>query len=291
MNNKVTIILYTVFALMLNLSVTYAQSNRYNPSCHTDLYKFTDSTQVDFSSEYKKWLTSDSSQKHEDITRELLKNGYFFENPLFDSERFIYGGASCYYDTTSFNGILGKEYSRIEIFISPKVERKDSLTFKVRGKSKVRNNICDFAGEILIEHIYRIWERANDPDSPVSYLMICNYLLKEDPKQYGTGSFQGTYGVWCYIDEVNKSVCLDIDLGGGDSYDNRNYVGTWKSYKSNAVKKCIWGDYRLPYTFDFDIGDGEIVVNPKYNSPEWEQWKLEYSNLVKKVRWWKNPSN
>ena len=38
----------------------------------------------------------------------------------------------------------------------------------------------------------------------------------------------------------------------------------------------MWGDNRLPFRFDFDIGAGEIRVNPKYASPEWDrflQWK------------------
>lgn len=213
-------------------------------------------------------MTPDSSQWFEDITREVLKNGYSFESQLFSSERFIYkdvDGKGLYYNTTTFNGILGKNYARIEIFINPKVERTDSLTFKVYGKSKVKNNICDFTGDIRIEHIYHIWERKDDPDSPDSYFMVCNYLFKEDAEQYGTGLFQGTYSTFCHLDQARQSVCLDIDLGGGAYKNTRIYVGIWYGYKSKVIKKCIWSDYRLPYTFDFDIGNDGMVINPKYN--------------------------
>lgn len=42
---------------------------------------------------------------------------------------------------------------------------------------------------------------------------------------------------------------------------NRSYVGTWQSYKNPAtVKRCMWGDNRLPFRFDFDIGAGEIAI-------------------------------
>lgn len=276
--------------LMLSFSsTTFAQSKKYDPFYYPELSKYADPEQIDFSSEYTQWLTPDTTQTFKDITNDILRNGYDFERTLFNSEHFIYewkDGRSLYYEQSSFNGILGNNYARIEIYINPQVERTDSLTFKVTGKSKVKKNICDFTGEIQVKHIYDIWERADDPDSPDYYLMVCNYLFKEDEAQYGTGFFKGTYGVYCHIDEDNKKVCLDIDLGGGDGYNQRNYVGTWQSYKTKAIKRCIWAEHRLPYTFDFDIGDGEIRVNPKYNSPEWEQWKSEYFNPEEKIRWW-----
>lgn len=275
--------------MLSNSSVIFAQSKKYDPYYYPKLREYVDSKQIDFSSEYKKWLIPDNSEKFVDITHELLGNGYVFERALFNSEQFTYENidGESYYKETSFNGILGDKYTLIELFIHPEVERIDSLTFKVKGKSKVGKNICDFTGEIQIEHIYNIWERANDPDSPNYYVMVCNYLFTEDKAQYGTGFFKGTYGAYCYIDKANKKICLDIDAGGGE-LNNRNYVGIWQSYKTKAVKRCIWGDYRLPYTFDFDIGDEDMRVNPKYNSPEWEEWQSEIVNPEEKKHWWED---
>lgn len=286
MINKITLMSVIILS---NCSVILAQSKKYDPYYYPKLREYVDSKQIDFSSEYKKWLIPDNSEKFVDITHELLGNGYVFERALFNSEQFTYENidGESYYKETSFNGILGDKYTRIELFIHPEVERIDSLTFKVKGKSKVGKNICDFTGEIQIEHIYNIWERANDPDSPNYYVMVCNYLFTEDKAQYGTGFFKGTYGAYCYIDKANKKICLDIDAGGGE-LNNRNYVGIWQSYKTKAVKKCIWGDYRLPYTFDFDIGDEDMRVNPKYNSPEWEEWQSEIVNPEEKKHWWED---
>lgn len=280
MINKITLMSVIILS---NCSVILAQSKKYDPYYYPKLREYVDSKQIDFSSEYKKWLIPDSSEKFVDITHELLGNGYVFERALFNSEQFTYENidSESYYKETSFNGILGDKYTRIEIFIHPEVERIDSLTFTVNGKTKVGKNICDFIGEIFIEHIYKVWERANDPDSPNYYVMVCNYLFTEDKEQFGTGFFKGTYGVYCYIDEANKKVCLDIDAGGGE-LNNRNYVGIWQNYKTKALKRCIWGEYRLPYTFDFDIGDEDMHVNPKYNSPEWEQWQSEIFNPEEK---------
>lgn len=279
--NKIALM---VVLMLSSCSVMFAQSKKYNPFYYPR--EQTDCKQIDFSSEYKEWLIPDSSERFEDITHELLGNGYAFERALFNSERFTYENMNGY-KATSFNGILGDKYARIEIFIHPEVERIDSLTFKVKGKSKVGKNICDFTGEIHVEHIYNVWERANAPDSPDYYVMVCNYLFKEYETQYGTGFFKGTYGAYCYIDKANKKVCLDIDVEGGE-FNKRNYVGIWQSYKTKTAKRCVWGDYRLPYTFDFDIGGEDMRVNPKYNSPEWEQWESEILNPEEKKRWWED---
>lgn len=285
------IVVLTAFLMLSFTSVVTAQNRQYDPFNCGQLSQYFDSRQTDFSNEYKQWLTSDTTRVFTDITNDLLKEGYTFERPLFNTEMFVYdrmdGGAG-YFEPASFDGILGDNYDRIEIYINPDVERADSLTFKVKGKSKVKKNICDFAGEIRVENIYDVRERADDSDSSNYYLMVGNYLLKEDESQNGTGIFKGTCGVYCNIDKDNKKVCLEVDLDGADGYNNRNYVGTWQSYKTKAVKRCIWGEYRLPYTFDFDIGDGEMRVNPKYNSPEWEQWKSEFINGEEKIRWWED---
>ena len=265
-------------------------SKEYNPFYYPELKTNADCSQVDFSAEYREWLVPDSNERFEDITLELLNKGYDFDRFLFNSSLFVFedenGNANCFKES-SFDGVLGAGYARIEIFIRPEVERIDSLTFRVKGKSKVGKNICDFAGEIQIEHIFHIWERTNDPDSPDYCVMVGRYLLKEDEMQGGSGFFRGVCGVYCYVDDETKAVCLDIDLGVADGWNQRNYVGVWQSYKTNVEKKCIWGEYRLPYTFDFDIGDGEMRINPKYVSPEWEQWQYEMFNPEKEICWWK----
>ncbi len=330
MINKITLMSVIILS---NCSVILAQSKKYDPYYYPKLGEYVDSKQIDFSSEYKKWLIPDNSEKFVDITHELLGNGYVFERALFNSEQFTYenidsesyyketsfngilgdkytrieifihpeveridsltftvngktkvGKNESYYKETSFNGILGDKYTRIEIFIHPEVERIDSLTFTVNGKTKVGKNICDFIGEIFIEHIFKVWERANDPDSPNYYVMVCNYLFTEDKEQFGTGFFKGTYGAYCYIDEANKKVCLDIDAGGGE-LNNRNYVGIWQNYKTKALKRCIWGEYRLPYTFDFDIGDEDMHVNmsiPNTTVLNGNNGNLKYLTLKKK---------
>ena len=99
--------------LMLScFPVVFAQNKKYNPFYYPELSEYADSNRIDFSSEYRKWLMPDSSEKFEDITLELLDSGYVFERSLFNSELFIYediNGKSLYFKETSFDGVLGEK--------------------------------------------------------------------------------------------------------------------------------------------------------------------------------------
>ena len=138
---KITTCITLITFLMLScFFIASARNRKYNPFYYPELSKYADSRQINFSTEYKAWLTPDSSQTFKDITNELLADNYTFERSLFNSEQFIYegmDGRSLYYKETVFNGVLGDKYDRIEIYINPQVERTDSLTFKETGKSKV----------------------------------------------------------------------------------------------------------------------------------------------------------
>ena len=65
-----------------------------------------------------------------------------------------------------------------------------------------------------------------------------------------------------------------------DGYFNNAFVGSWKMYLSNVVKKCNWADYRVPEcNCDFDIGSGEFNVSEKYWKYGWIDISLK--NKVK----------
>lgn len=282
-------ILLTITSLSSKTNGRHTLYSSYKTDCQYDpfrLYDEEDSTKVDFSTAYKNWLTPDSTENIKDFTHKLIEDKYTFQTTLFSSKVYIIedetDSSLNYWDTIPSNGILGKNYTQIEMYIDPQIEQKDSLIFQIHGKSKVKNIICDFAGEIHIEHIYGYWNYGLN--FPKEYRIVGSYFLNENKKQYGSGTFQGTYSSYCYIDEKQKTVLLYDLFYIADGYENRNFVGTWTNHKTKEKKKCIWGDNRLPYTFDFDIGDGSMVINPKYNSIEWEQWKSD----IPSKQWWKN---
>jgi hypothetical protein len=97
----------------------------------------------------------------------------------------------------------------------------------------------------------------------------------------------------CAVHLDKSKMLLDESMDIADGYWNRTFVGTWTEYKTQKSKKCIWGDYRLPFTFDFDCGDGEMVICDKYVKNGWQTFNVgsEYVNTeddkwVFRDTWW-----
>lgn len=231
-----------------------------------------DFDQVDYSSLYETYLTPIDGQLYEDCTQLFIENKLQLAQAFYKTENYwndrIFDGPA--------DGVLGNDFRRIEVYFYPDEVKIDSMTYLVRGRTKVKKNICDFAGEIRIKKIYHVFER--DEESPDCYVIIADYAFREDVRQKGSGVFRGIFGAYGYVtDDAPGIIKLDNRDKDGDGYMNRSYVGIWRSCENPAlVKRCMWGDGSLPFKFDFDIGDGEFRINPKYASHEWDrlfQWK------------------
>ena len=158
------------------------------------------------------------------------------------------------------NGIIGLNYRTINIEYE-KVQKINKYKYSILGKSRVKKNICDFEGYLMIKHVH-LYENSDVLDIKQGKI-IGSYELKENPKQKHSGVFKGTFESYFYF-ESDSIIKLDNLFDGADGYHNNSFVGTWESYNNSKIKKCIWGDYRLPFTFDYDVGDGEMIINEKY---------------------------
>ncbi len=233
--------------------------------------------QIDFSREYLKLQTNSISKTSTNVTTKV--SSYQFElDTLFNTK-------DC-----QQNGVIGLDYKRIKIHINQTNKTNNKLELIIHGKSNVSDNICDFNGKIKILNIYEITENF---DYKGQATLFAEYELFEDSTQNHVGIFKGTLECSIIIDHKTKSIKLDESFAIADGYYNRTYVGTWTSYNSNLTKKCIWGDYRLPFTFDFDCGDGEMMINEKYINNGWQTFSngSEYDFSIKKPqlkdKWWK----
>lgn len=253
--------------LLLSIYATIYSQNMeswYSPFRNTDLLNRFDSLQVDFSAEFRNWLNF----PHQGV--KITERTHDIQNYEFDTDT-IFGSVIRIYDqknryiTRPINGVLGNDYQRIQISFTPGIKQDTSLLFQINGNTKTQKASCNFTGYIKIQKIVTVTE-AN---SPTYSLMIGEYIFREDPKQAGSGIFKGTCCYYILIDDKNKKITLDDEDGVSDGYYNKTHVGTWESYKRRTIKKCIWGDGRLPYTFNFDIGDGELIVNPVYRQNGW----------------------
>jgi hypothetical protein len=194
-------------------------------------------------------------------------------------------------------GFIGDNYQRFYIhFISIIQNPTNPYEYLVYGKTKVKQNICTFQGTIKVSEAKLYAESDSDfPDYQQGYA-VCDVLLFEDGKQSGTGFFEGRLKTQFMIDK-KSNLSYNALLTMSDAFSNNGFVGNWTSYKTKAVKKCHWGDYRIPESGDLDIGAGEFMINGKYVKNGWENYMRCYGdeNLpeVKKARqkeqekWWK----
>jgi hypothetical protein len=194
-------------------------------------------------------------------------------------------------------GFIGGDYQRLYIhFISVIQNPTNPYEYLVFGKTKVKETICSFQGTITVTQA-SIYKSGDLPTYKQGFAN-CDVILFEDKKEPSTGFIKGKLKSEFLIDNKGQ-FRYDAIMFVGDGFSNNQFVGNWTSYKTNASKKCNWGDYRIPECGDLDIGAGEFSVDDKYLKNGWDNYRLAYSygdpnNLTSKrarlkedEQWWK----
>lgn len=189
---------------------------------------------------------------------------------------------------SSVLGFIGENYQRFYIrFISITKDPTNSNTYLVYGKTRVKQNICDFNGKIEIidaktyNQTYRKKllkaaldmgdEEAANRHSKLTGFVIAEYSFFENPRQSGSGFLTGVIKSDLYF--LNKDIFFnDLELSISDNYRNNLHVGSWESYKSNTIKNCNWGCFRIPGSGDLDVGTGLFSPNMKYLENGWKTY-------------------
>ncbi|TAM83550.1 MAG: hypothetical protein EPN47_05415 [Acidobacteria bacterium] len=194
-------------------------------------------------------------------------------------------------------GFIGAGYQRLQVhFLSMKKDPNDPAVYLVVGKTLVRNRVREFKGKIVIETVVEFPAQDDGCERSVKGLtegvITGRYLFKENPKQTSTGIFEGKLTTGFYTDK-GRILHYDDLWACSDSYNNNQFVGIWKSYRSKIVEKCNWGDDRIPHSGDLDVGAGEFWPNDKYIKNGWQGLKAELetewktNKEVKEKEWWK----
>jgi hypothetical protein len=184
-------------------------------------------------------------------------------------------------------GFIGDNYQRIQIhFSSVRKDEQNRNQYKVVGKSKVKNNICDFNGIIKITNARKLIESVEKDIT--QGIIISKCIFRENPNEKYSGIFEGIMTTYFYINKNNKIIYDNLE-GGADGYNNNQFVGTWKSYKNTIIKKCNWGDFRIPYGEIIDSGAGDFHPIDEIINNGWENFKLERDSCIKaeEIEWWK----
>lgn len=204
-------------------------------------------------------------------------------------------------------GFIGEDFQRIHIKILSAVKNiKESSKYYVYGKTRVKSNICQFIGTIDLIHIRKVNDaekellkeeakKRNDENaialfSKQEFILLAKYEFFEEHNQKGSGIFNGVLKTNFYIE--NGRILNDPMEEVGDNFCNNQVVGTWVGYLNSVSKKCNWGEYRIPYSGDLDVGVGEFSPNKKYLSKGWETFYKAYilddlnSKKEEEFEWW-----
>ncbi len=172
-------------------------------------------------------------------------------------------------------GFIGSDYQRFFIhFVSIIQNPIRPYEYLVYGKTKVKETICSFQGTIIIRQA-RTFDITDSPEFKQGFA-TCDVILYEDNKQSSTGFIKGVLKSYFIIDPKGQ-FRYDALMIGADGFSNNQFMGSWTSYKTNASKKCNWGDYRIPESEELDSGAGDFYVDDKYLKNGWENYMLANS--------------
>lgn len=180
-------------------------------------------------------------------------------------------------------GVIGNNNQRIKMkFTDVKRDSLISYSYIIIGKSMVKNNICDFKGKITVTSILATKDKKHG-------ILLGEYLFKEDSSQIHSGIFKGNFATLFYIE--NDSVKYDNQNDAADSYRNNQFNGTWQRYHSGQHKVCKWGDYRIPFSDDLDMGAGVFSPTDKYLNAGWQNLRNAFNNDENAIqeelkKWW-----
>lgn len=190
-------------------------------------------------------------------------------------------------------GFIGDDYQRIRIkFIT--VKKTDKFTYEISGKTKVKDNICDFKGTLNISTLGKYETTTYGLDDEYKnkikgrYTILGDYTLAENSAQKNTGIFKGVFETGFYLDKNSKIHYDNIDLNA-DGFTNNEFIGSWTQYAPSKTKRCNWGDYRIPNSGDLDVGAGDFSPNKKYVQNGWLDVYEQYQPASLKkpaVDWW-----
>ena len=263
--------IYTLALILLGASAAFAQCN----TSKDYLEGHYDSTRVDFSKE--NYNPSSDEFKN---ARNILSNFKTFDCSLI------------WTDNYGQEGVLGLDYWRIEVkIITDDKDKNDSYLYHVSGASKYKDSLISFSGTIKMIAAYMNTSDPTEIDSNIYGSIYSEYNLQQDASRLNSGMLKGIETTNFIIDAKHKRLIRDTVFGvGDDDYADDTFVGTWEAYHSSKAIKCIFGLGRLPFTFDFDKGDGDMSPSDRYKKNGWQTYPddtwINAPEGTVMVKWW-----
>ncbi|MCQ2191524.1 MAG: hypothetical protein MJZ23_01500 [Paludibacteraceae bacterium] len=187
-----------------------------------------------------------------------------------------------------YNGVFGPRNKRLQVYVSDYTRTGADNAIRVFGVTKRGKQTHPFTGSIKVQKVLQTPKAAElrTKTDTASYTLLATYELEEDRNEEGTGILKGSYYAKVNVlatfnfmtNELKRQILTDRDGADNYGYSNRNFVGTWTSYRTGETLKAIWGDNLLPFSLDFRIGIGE-VLNEKYVDNDWKKYSDNDSEI------------
>ncbi len=191
-------------------------------------------------------------------------------------------------------GFIGDDYQRFYIhYASVQKSPQNFLEYRVKGKTKVWDNICSFTGTIRVTKAMANWDSVSSAIGIKRGKLVCSCNFDESPDCRHSGRITGELVTNFCI--YRGQVFYDNSGGVSDEYANNMFIGKWELREEQLTMKCNWGDYRIPESGDLDIGAGDFSPNKKYLKNGWEHYSEKFdptfqgkkASEQENSEWWK----
>jgi len=185
----------------------------------------------------------------------------------------------------TFQGTIGEDNQRIEIrFVEIAKDSESHFKYHVKGKSRVKNHVCNFQGTMLIDQIMLLDEERRDCNEPdlSEGIIYGTYVLNESPDENHAGQFTGDFK--SMFDQSPYGFKLNTAWFGQDGFNS--FMGTWESYINTDSGYCAWSLQIPPSKKEnlFKHYDKEFYLfNSKYLNKGWKTYVLANLNTFLKV--------
>lgn len=205
-------------------------------------------------------------------------------------------------------GFIGKDYQRFYIhYLTIKRDTGNHYLYHVTGKTKVKDSVRNFHGTITVvrakvckDPTIMIMPKPDNKSNEIIFrqgIAMCDIKFMEDTARAKSGTITGRLATLFYLDSAQHIFYNNLNTIS-DSYCNNQVTGIWKMNKTDSMKRCNWGDYRIPYCGDLDEGAGGFSPADKYLSNGWQNYrdanfggpetpKSKKAAALEYVRWWK----
>ena len=189
------------------------------------------------------------------------------------------------------DGLFDSACYRIQIHFGSIV--KDSIDpriYHISGEDRLKKYITPFHGYVKINKIIAHKGNVYDPDKPDKVRLVevfGEYKFNEIDTIKNSGYFFGNLYFKVHLLQSGKIVD-DLEEWEVDGFSNDIFDGFWVNYRTNKKKVCIWGFGRYTKFNNALQGDGEVMINPKFEKNGWQMDKFGYYIDDPKKWWLKN---